>query len=121
MLFLFGVQSQSKDLGSAPYFCPLCRCQTQLAVCKTCETFTAYFFPLFRWNTLYFATAPCCGAVYALDREIGKQLERGVPVVLLPQHLQMVQPGTARRACPACGARVPSDAAFCPRCGKPLT
>ena len=85
-----------------------------------CHSFTAYFFPLFRWNTQYFATSPCCGTVYAVDREIGRQLERGEPVVLLPQHLQIVQPGTVRRTCAACGARVPQDAAFCPRCGKPL-
>jgi hypothetical protein len=43
--------------------------------------------PTLKWNKHYYVQTSCCHTVYGLDRAIGRRLERGEAVEILPQHL----------------------------------
>ena len=102
-----------------------------------CGQFTAYeewmtytqlllfFIPCFKWHRQYFVRMRCCGAVYALDPEVGRRIARGEDVTIRPEDLhEMVgsDGGGFRRGprhrCAFCGYETDEDFAYCPKCGR---
>jgi uncharacterized Zn-finger protein len=121
MFFFIAVTSGSKELGKrrCQYF-PCCEITSALAS-VTCvyQQFIFFFLPIFRFGKRYFVSCPKCGAVYEIDREEGRRLERDPNMEIRPDRMFRVA-GNAVKFCPHCGARVEPGNRFCPNCGSKL-
>ncbi len=115
---------------------------TQTVICARCGSYGRYkvfmtftqlllfFIPCFRWNRQYFVEMSCCGAVYALDPEIGRRIASGEDISIRPEDLTLMSGGrTYGRSgydstygqhlrCSYCGYETDEDFEFCPKCGR---
>lgn len=128
MFLMIGVTNGQKAL---PYH--------QTGVCPRCGQFTAYevfmtymqlllfFIPCFKWHRQYFVRMRCCGAIYALDSEIGRRIARGEAVAIRPEDLDgpigtASEDGHCHRAprhrCRFCGYETDENFDYCPKCGR---
>ena len=126
MFFIMGMSPREKQI---PYkgeliICPECGKYGRYEVFMTCMCFSMFFIPLFRWNRQYIVRANCCGTLYQLDPEIGRAVERGSDVQILPEHLTKISNGTmnsgGEKTCGYCGYKTTEDFQFCPKCGRPF-
>ena len=102
MFIVWGTDTKRKDYSSiGPVICPNCGSYGRYNVFKTYRVLTFFFFiPTFRWGTQFFAESTCCGALYALDKEIGKTIASGSPVEIKPEHLTLIRGGAVQQAQP---------------------
>lgn len=121
---IFGVKQGQKELGTENnVICPECGRLTRLSVVKRSTYFHIFFIPVFRWNVSYFAKSLCCGQVFELNAEAGKEFEEGKPGAISQGDLRSLgQNGKSPLVtCASCGARVENSYRFCPHCGNPMT
>ncbi len=122
MFFIGGIYTDRKEISY--YWTMLCRScgeYTNFSFFMTCNVFSFFFIPLFRWGKHYYATAQCCGAVYELPKEIGQALERGDESVRLREEdFTLVSCGHHGKRCPNCGFATESNFDYCPKCGHKL-
>lgn len=124
MFLMIGVRDGRKDFDyNQVIICDLCGAYGRYQVFMTYTVLTLFFIPCFRWNRHYYVQTSCCGALYALEPEIGRRIARGENVEILPQHLTRVRTGRGSsyrtyRRCPNCGFTTQEDFAFCPKCGS---
>jgi endogenous inhibitor of DNA gyrase (YacG/DUF329 family) len=122
MFFFIAVVSGREELG--PRRCgrfPCCG-TVGAAAPVTCvfQRFILFFIPLFRFGRRYFVSCPNCGAVYEIEPEEGRRIERDPAAEIDPERMHRVSSGRAANFCPNCGSPVPLDARYCPRCGTRL-
>lgn len=141
MFIVWGTDTKKKDYSSiGPVICPGCGSYGRYNIFKTYRVLTFFFFiPTFRWGTQFYAQSTCCGALYELDKEVGKAVASGAPVEIKPEHLRLISAGnvqqaqpvqqiensqqaqpvqnTATKTCSNCGAHVGADSLFCSSCG----
>ncbi len=141
MFIVWGTETKRKDYQSVgPVICPSCGSYGRYNIFKTYTVLTFFFFiPTFRWGTQYYAESTCCGALYALDKEVGKAIASGAPIEVRPENLSLIRGGYVQqeqpvqpaqieqparivkdielKKCPQCGNETSSDALFCPSCG----
>lgn len=128
MFLMIGVTDGQKAL---PYHqtgvCPRCGQFTAYEVWMTYTQLLLFFIPCFKWHKQYFVRMRCCGAVYALDPEVGRRIARGEDAAIGPEDLQGPVGtdggyGNFRRAprhrCRYCGYETDEDFAYCPKCGR---
>lgn len=125
MLFIMGITEGRKDFDFGQMVsCSACGKYGQYRVFMLYTVLSLFFIPTIRWNRRYYVEMTCCGAVYELDSEIGRQIERGEHVTILPQHLTKTQSGRGYRSsykrCAHCGYETDEDFGFCPKCGNQL-
>lgn len=67
----------------------------------------------------------CCGTVYELNPETGRQLDRGEDLEIRPEDLTLVSEGREAAAwqvpvkrCQVCGYETKENFDFCPKCGN---
>lgn len=121
-----GIDEGKKDLGvNRQMRCPSCGGYGRIMIVVTYTVLSLFFIPTFKWNKKYYVRFDCCNSIYALDPEIGKQLERGRDAEILPEHLTLLQDGAPQaegiKKCPVCGFETEDDYTFCPKCGEKLT
>lgn len=137
MFLIIGISEGRKGLTyELMVQCPHCgrweRCEIQ--VCYTC--LTLFFIPTLRWNRRYLLRMQCCGSVFELSQQIGKEISKGQEPQIIPEHLQLLKAGRivqkeapapvqkfyeeGTRVCPDCGAALSEEFQFCPKCGKPI-
>lgn len=141
MFIVWGTDTKKKNVTSVgPVVCQSCGSYGRYNIYKTYRVLTFFFFiPTFRWGTQYFAESTCCGALYALDKEIGKSVAANAAVQILPEHLTLIRSGVSQNAqntqntqtvqdaqvvkdiemkkCDQCGTETSSESLFCPSCG----
>ena len=122
MFFMMGITDGRKELNySQMEICSVCGRYGRYQVFMTYTVLSLFFIPCFKWNRHYYVQTSCCNTIYELDREIGRQIERGEDVRILPEHLQKVGSGrnghTGYKRCPNCGYETTEDFVFCPKCG----
>jgi hypothetical protein len=121
MFFIIGITSGSAALGTRKcgrFAC--CGMSGQFAV-VTCayRQFTLFFLPLFRFGKRFFVSCPSCGAVYEMDREEGRKIEKDAAAEIDPERMHRIS-GQAAKFCPNCGAHVEQGSRYCPNCGIKL-
>jgi hypothetical protein len=132
MLFIGGVSQGQKILDYVKtVICDRCGQYGRYQVVMTYMYFSFFFIPLFKWNRKFYVKMTCCGAVYELDPEKGKELLNGRDVDITQNDLTLVQDGNRRsgyengtykvwKKCSSCGYETEEDFAFCPKCGRRL-
>ena len=133
MFFIFGVNSDRKEIGSfGPVICGLCGRYGRYQVYMTCMCLSLFFIPVFRWGRKYYAETSCCQSLYELDPQAGRRLQRGEQTEVRPEDLTLIRRGDSSggsygwgsqrkvRYCPACGYETEEDFEYCPRCGRKL-
>ncbi|MBP1920748.1 zinc ribbon domain-containing protein [Youngiibacter multivorans] len=121
---IFGVKQGQKEIGAENnVICPECGRLTRLSVVKQSSYFHIFFIPIFRWNVRYFAKSHCCGQVFELNAEAGKEFEEGKSGAISQGDLTRIGPQgrIGLVTCGSCGVKVENSYRFCPHCGNPLT
>ncbi len=127
MFFMMGITDGRKELDyNQTEICGVCGRYGRFQVFMTYTVLSLFFIPCFKWNRHYYVQTSCCNTLYELDREIGRRIERGEDVRILPEHLQKVGNGRSGyryggyKRCPNCGYETTEDFVFCPKCGTRL-
>ena len=122
MFFFLAVTSGTRELGRRRCRYLSC-CGTYGAeVSVTCvyQQFILFFIPVFRFGKRYFATCAGCGAVFEMNREEGRRVERNPSAEIDPSAMTRVAAGSDPRFCLRCGAPISPGDRFCPNCGGKL-
>ena len=149
MFFMMGITQGRKDLTfTQTVICNRCGQYGRYMVFMTYTVLSLFFIPVFRWGKKYYVKMSCCGATYELDREVGREIERGMDVEIRPGDLEYMggqnpysysgywnnqdyedQPEmigkddsyiTVIKRCPNCGFSTEEDYDYCPKCGSRL-
>ena len=127
MFFMMGITDGRKNLDyNQTEICRVCGRYGGFQVFMTYTVLSLFFIPCFKWNRHYYVQTSCCHTLYELDREIGRRIERGEDVRILPEHLQKVENGRSGyhyggyKRCTNCGYETTEDFVFCPKCGMRL-
>ena len=119
MFFIFGINSERKEIGSlGPVICGVCGSYGRYQVYVTYMCLSLFFIPVFKWNRQYYVEMECCGTLFMLNEEKGRQIAAGKDVIILQSDLTPV--GVADKRCPQCGTIVDRSFEYCPRCGRKL-
>lgn len=134
MIFIWGINQGHKEFAyDRMAICKACGSYGRYMVYMTYTVLTLFFIPTFRWRRRYFVRSSCCGSVYQLAPEVGRQIARGEEPEIRPEDLTLVQRGTAaqgmgedsipygkpfRRHCSACGYTTEEEFEYCPKCGR---
>ena len=136
MIFIGGISQGEKILNyTQTVICDICGRYGRYQVIMTYMYFSFFFIPLFKWNKRFYVKMTCCGSVYELDPEVGRDILAGRQVEITRKDLTLCQRGNAsggswrgeggsaaggqtRRRCSRCGYETEEDFAFCPKCGN---
>ena len=121
MFFIMGITQGRKDFNFTQMFiCNHCGSYGRYQVYMTYMCLSLFFLPVFKWNKQYYVQMSCCHTLYALDPVIGKRIDRGEDIEILPEHLTEVQTGWRSRykRCGNCGFETQEDYEYCPKCGR---
>ena len=103
--------------------CGQCGSYGRYQVFVTFNQLLLFFIPCFRWGRKYYVQMSCCGTLYELDPEAGREIEQGTGRQIRQEDLRLISGrGNARkiRRCPSCGYQTDEDFDFCPKCGEKL-
>lgn len=124
MFFMMGITDGRKDLDFVQtIICNVCGKYGRYQVFMTYTVLSLFFIPCFKWNKHYYVQTSCCNTLYELNPAIGKALEKGEQIEILPEHLQIMKRGTygySFKRCSNCGYETAEDFEFCPKCGRHL-
>lgn len=119
MFFVFGISSKEKELDfTQTVICPSCGSYGRLEVFMTYTFFSLFFIPVFKWNKKYYVKTTCCGSVYAIDNDLGNDIERGTKTKIEESDLHPIYTGHRQRFCTNCNLPMEPDYQYCPRCGN---
>ncbi|HIZ40528.1 MAG TPA: zinc ribbon domain-containing protein [Candidatus Anaerobutyricum stercoris] len=121
MFFIMGITQGRKDFNfNQMVICNHCGSYGRYQVYMTYMCLSLFFLPVFKWNKQYYVQMSCCHTLYALDPVIGKRIDRGEDIEILPEHLTEVQTGWRSRykRCGNCGFETQEDYEYCPKCGR---
>ena len=130
MFFIMGINQGRKDFQNDQLvICEHCGSYGRYQVFMTYMCLSLFFIPVLKWGKRYFVKMSCCGTVYELNCETGRQIARGSQPDIRPEELTLVQAGKReqwqtmsgrRRICGNCGYEAEEDFAYCPKCGNKL-
>lgn len=125
MFFLISLTREEKDLAL----------DQDLIIHGTCGAYGRYqpfmissvlrlfFIPLFRFSKSYYVRMSCCGEVYGLREEAGRDLARGRKSQIRPEDLVYINDYSGQkgpRRCPSCGYLAQEEDFYCSQCGSRL-
>ena len=117
---LFGINSKAEPAGLLDVGrCPVCGGERALSVTRQYQSFSAFFVPLAKFGSKYFATCPGCASVFSVPEEYGKRAA-AEGYCAAPADALTVLRRNAPGVCPVCGARYEAGDAYCRRCGNRL-
>ncbi len=121
MFFIMGITEGRKRFDQLlSILCPNCGNASRAVVYMTYTCLSLFFIPFFKWNKKYYVEMECCGTLYILNEEKGKEIAAGKDVVIVPSDLKAVNNGYCEKRCPNCGAVVDRSFDYCPHCGRKL-
>ena len=125
MFFMMGITDGRKELNyNQTEICNICGRYGRYQVFMTYTVLSLFFIPCFKWNRHYYVQTSCCNTIYELDATIGRKIERGEDVRILPEHLRRAGNGRTGyigyKRCANCGYETTEDFVFCPKCGARL-
>lgn len=120
-MFFIGLFGTNFRVAPAGYIqagcCRCCNSEEALHLTKKHHYFHAFFVPLFKFQSSYFATCPKCASIFEVSDILGKKTEQNGTARAAQGMLHLLQ-NNYRPACPHCAALLGSDDHFCRNCGK---
>jgi len=114
---LFGVNSKAEPAGLLEVGrCPVCGCEKALSVTRQYQSFSAFFIPLAKFGSRYFATCPGCASVFSVPDWCGKGTAEEGRYTASADLLTLLRKN-APGICPVCGAAHDAGDVFCRQCG----
>lgn len=124
LFLMVGITQGKKEISSDQLvICGQCGSYGRYQVFVTFNQLLLFFIPCFRWGRKYYVQMSCCGTLYELDPEAGREIEQGTGRQIRQEDLRLISGrGNARkiRRCPSCGYQTDEDFDFCPKCGEKL-
>jgi hypothetical protein len=115
---VFGVEDKEKHIGTYNNaICPSCGCLIRYEVQKVYRQLQVFFIPTVKWNARYFVRTPCCGSLYELAPDVGKEFERNPGIEIRKEDLRQVYSRPHSKYCSNCRIEVPEQYIYCPYCG----
>lgn len=122
-MFFIGLFGTNFKVESAGYVqagrCPCCSSEEPFHLARKYQYLHAFFIPLFKFQSSYFATCPKCASIFEVSDTIGKEAEQNGTARATQGALHLLQ-NNYRPACPHCAALLASNDHFCRNCGKPV-
>ena len=119
MFFIFGINTKQEKLDF-----------DELKICKVCGSYGRYevyleytalslfFIPIFKWGKKYFVKSNCCGSVFSISDEIGRDIEWGRISSIRDEDLIPIRTHyRKKRSCSNCGYELDEGHIYCPKCG----
>ena len=117
----FGIEDKEKHIGNYNnIICPSCGRLDRFEIYKTYRYLHIFFIPTFRWNVRYIAKTSCCGSLYELDPEVGREFEKNPDTEIKMENLRRIDSYLPFKYCPNCRTNVPREFSYCPFCGGKL-
>lgn len=122
MFFVFGISTKEKELDfSQTTICPSCGAYGRLEAFMTYTYFSLFFIPIIKWNKKYYIRSTCCGSLYTIDEDLGRDIERGAKSTVNESDLHPINMGYHRqRFCSNCRFPMEPGFEYCPKCGSKL-
>lgn len=122
MFFIFGVTQKRDDLElEETRLCNICGSFGRYEAFVKYNAFSLFFIPIFKWGRKYYMKANCCGSMFSIPEEKGKDIEYGRSVTINDYDLNPINTNYSKTMnCTHCGYEVERDHTFCPNCGKKL-
>lgn len=122
MFFVFGISNKEKEIDfSQTTICRSCGAYGRLEMFVKYTYFSLFFIPIFKWNRKYYVRSNCCNSLYSLDKEIGRNIEKGYEEKIDESDLKPVDINYNKRSyCGNCNFPIESEFEFCPKCGNKL-
>lgn len=120
MFFLFSFGSNSKSIFSQPGVCPYCGKMCRFEIFLNYHYISLFFIPLLKWGKQYYMRSSCCGAVYALPTQIGKDIQKGLITSIEEIEKKEYISGSShseKNYCTYCGAPRDTNTNYCAKCG----
>ncbi len=118
---VFGVNQGQKPIGVYNNaICPSCGMLTRYEIFRTYSYLHVFFIPTIRWNNKYLVKSTCCGSVFELDPQIGREFEKGSSHEIRSENLRPLTKGAVYKYCSACNVQVEPGYRFCPYCGRQI-
>ena len=122
-MFFIGLFGTNFKVESAGYLqhegCPCCGEKAPLHLARKYQYFHAFFVPLFKFGSAYYATCPTCASVFEVSDALGKNAEQNGTAKAYDTDLHLMQ-NNYRPACPQCAALLGAHDRFCRNCGRPV-
>lgn len=122
MFFIFGISTKEKDIDFVQTIvCSSCGSYGRLEVFMTYTYFSLFFIPIIKWNKKYYVKSTCCGSLYTINENLGKDIERGQVSNIDERDLQPININhNKERVCSNCNYPLDSDYEYCPKCGRKI-
>lgn len=122
MFFIFAINSKREDLGSfSGSHCKVCGRGETYQAFVTYQVFSIFFLPIIKWDRKYYLRSKCCGSIFELDTDLGRDLEAGRKTDISAADLKLVSTSYRQtKTCPACGYQADPSFEYCPKCGTSL-
>lgn len=122
MFFIWGINSKRKDLNISDLkICGVCGAYGRYEGFVDYQNFNLFFIPLISWGEKYYIRSTCCGSIFAISQELGKEIENGRVTKINDEDLTLVQGNySPKKICSNCGQVADADFEYCPKCGTSL-
>lgn len=122
MFFIFGISSKQKNIDfTQMIICPSCGAYGRLELFMTYSYASLFFIPIFKWNKKYYLRTSCCGSLYLISNDLGKDIERGQINKINEGDMTPINTNNKKiKTCLNCNYTTNEDFKYCPKCGLKL-
>ncbi|HLR21103.1 MAG TPA: zinc ribbon domain-containing protein [Tissierellaceae bacterium] len=122
MFFVFGISNKEKEIDfSQTIVCEVCGAYGRLEAFMRYSYFSLFFIPILKWNKKYYIRSTCCNSLYTIDKDLGKDIEKGFIERIDESKLKSVNVNHNRtRYCNNCSYPVELEFEYCPKCGSKI-
>ena len=120
MFFIGGVGQKQEYLKFFQLVeCKCCHQLSSIKIIMVYSYFSFFFIPLFKWNKQYFVECENCKSYAPLDKEIGREIEKGIRTTI-DANMLYFQKQNRIKQCSNCGYMTQENFDYCPKCGNKL-
>jgi len=93
MFFIMGITERQKelDVNFGMVICPSCGAYGSYNIFVTYMCLTIFFIPVLRWGKKYFVKSTCCKSFFELNKEKGREAEKGNIITINPEDLTLAK------------------------------
>lgn len=119
MFIIFDISEDREFIGKdSKLACSNCSSIGSLKIYKEYKYFSIFFIRLAKWNFNYYLEGDCCGIVYKIDKDVGRDVEMGRSKKITSKDLKLIVRGAG--TCRSCKRAIEKDFVYCPTCGEKI-